>query len=192
VGWSTLSVDSPEAPKGYGKVTIDVGFPDVNWEFMQSVYGWPALQYQAWARGHLHISGPAPQTAVFFTDGLLELWVDSRQYFGGDFYTYRRSPIVLKLNPGPHVLDLRLIRDVRAHGGLGFPRVQVSIEAHISTGQLAVDAESLVVSEVVEGKLVSPWTSINVRNDMPEWVEILRIELCGVGDVENQLSSQYT
>ena len=176
VQWSTLSVDDPETSKSRAKVIVDVGFPDVDWDFIQSIYGWAALQYQAWARGDLQISGLGPQTIALFADGLLELWVDSNQYFGGDFYAYRRSPIILRLDPGSHAIDLRLVRDVRALGGIGQPRITVNMEAYRTAEQLGVDTGSLVVSEVVEGRLASPLASINVRNDMGKWVEVLWIK----------------
>lgn len=178
-------MDNPGTPKDHAKAAIDVGFPDIDWESIQAVYGWSALQYQAWARGHIEIGGPDSQIVALFTDGLLELWIDGYQYFGGDFYTYRRSPIVLDLDPGFHVIDLRLIRDVRAHGGLVPPRIRVSIEAHRTTRQLSVDTQSLIISEVVEGKLASPLASINVRNDMAEWVDILWIKSIHVSNVAN-------
>lgn len=185
-----MLTDDLVTPEDHAKATIDVGFLDINWEFIQSVYGWSALQYQAWARGYLQISGRGSQTVVLFTDGLLELWVDNHQYFGGDFYTYRRSPIVLDLSLGSHVIDLRLIRDVRSHGGGpgNHPRVRVCVEAHLAAKQLAVDAGSLIVPEVVEGRLSSPLASINVRNDMAEWLEIMWIKSIGVSDVK--LTSQ--
>lgn len=180
VRWSTLLADNPSSPEGHAKAVLDVGFPNIDWESIRSVYGWSALQYQAWARGHIGIGGPSSQIVALFTGGLLEFWIDGYQYFGGDFYTYRRSPIVLDLDPGSHVIDLRLIRDVRAHGGLVPPRIKVSIEVHRTSRQLSVNAQSLIISEVVEGRIASPPASINVRNDTAEWVDILRIKSTNV------------
>ncbi|KAK2766177.1 hypothetical protein FQN54_007693 [Arachnomyces sp. PD_36] len=182
VRWSTLSASDSSTREDRAKVTIDVSFADIDWQFIQSVYGWPALQYQAWARGHLQVPDLGPDPVALFTDGILELWVDGYQYFGGDFYTYRRSPIILDLQPGSHTVDVRLIRDVRAHGGLGSPRITVSLEAQRAIERLAVDAGSLLVSDVVDGRIASPLASVNVRNNMAEWVDVIGIRSAGPTD----------
>ena len=116
-----------------------------------------------------------------FTDGLLEIWMDGEPYFGGDIYKYRRAPAILKLDPGCHVIDLRLIRDVRSLGGVGEPRIEAVIEFNETSAQLAVDTDSLLTAEVVEGRLVSPLASVGVRNDLGTPAEVLWIKARGVG-----------
>jgi hypothetical protein len=124
---------------------------------------------------------------IVFTDGLLEIRVDGKPYFGGDIYKYRRAPAALKLDPGRHVIDLRLIRDVRALGGTGEPRIEAAIEFNETFGQLAVDADSLVTAEVVEGRLASPLASVHVRNDLGASAEVLWIKALGVGAFSNPI-----
>lgn len=61
---------------------------------MRSVYGWPTLQYQAWARGTLPVAGGVKRTVVLYTNHVLEFWFDDERYFGRDLYVYRRVPLV--------------------------------------------------------------------------------------------------
>ena len=157
-----------------------VDFPEVDWRFLQSVYGWAALQYQAWARGYLEISADLPQTITFYTDNVIEFWLDNKLYFGGDFYAYRRAPLVLHLAAGKYKVDIRLVRDVRAMGGIGLPNVSIKLKAEISNGTLAMVEQKLLVSDIVDGTLASPFASIPVRNETRGWVDILEIESLNV------------
>jgi hypothetical protein len=77
--------------------SLSVAYSNVDWDFLKVVYGWAAVQYQAWARGELHVGGNETQHLVLHTDTILEFWVDDQHYFGGDFYTYRKAPPVLHL-----------------------------------------------------------------------------------------------
>ncbi|KAL2802893.1 hypothetical protein BJX63DRAFT_440522 [Aspergillus granulosus] len=135
------------------KAEIVVGFPEVDWKFLQSIYGWSALQYQAWVRGTLRLAGSTNQTVAIYTDGVLEASIDNRRHFGGDFYSYRRAPLILELAPGEHVIELRLIRDVRALGGQGDPTVNVVLETKIQHEPLIIDERSLLIPETTNQKL---------------------------------------
>ena len=53
VRWKTIQASVSNEVSGKAKLTLNVSFPEVDWGFFQSVYWWPALQYQAWARGFL-------------------------------------------------------------------------------------------------------------------------------------------
>ncbi|OJD22348.1 hypothetical protein ACJ73_06304 [Blastomyces percursus] len=105
------------------------------------------------------------------------IWIDGEPFFGGDFYAYRRAPVTLKLAPGSHVVDLRLVRDVRALGGVGEPRIQAAVAVQLVQPSLAgdgtdgadddevvlglnLDAGSVLVAEAAEGKLASPLASV--------------------------------
>ncbi|KAJ5698261.1 hypothetical protein N7462_000266 [Penicillium macrosclerotiorum] len=155
---------------------LKVSFPNVDWDTLHSVYGWSALQYQSWARGTLEITGSQPKTIALFGGGLLEFSVDGKRHFGGDLYQYNRAPSILRLNPGPHALDLRLTRDVRALGGLT-NTVEAVIRAELRDDEdlLTVDHNSLLVSELAEGRLGSPWASISVQNNGAETIEIISL-----------------
>jgi hypothetical protein len=158
---------------------LNVSFPDIDWEFSQSAYGWPALQYQLWARGMLEITGTEPQTVALFSGGLLEFWVDEEHHFGGDLYQYRRAPVLLQLPPGLHLLDLRLTRDVRALGGLS-NSVEVVLEAELREEPITLDQGSLLVSEMSQRRLGGIWGSINVQNNGAGWAEITSIRTYNV------------
>jgi hypothetical protein len=148
---------------------------------MQSVYGWSALQYQAWARGILEVKGSQPQTIALFGDGLLEFLVDGEPYFGGDMFHYHRVPCLIKLAPGLHVLELRLTRDVRAHGGLN-NAIEVTIRAELRGAKpVTLDQDSLLISELANGRIGSPWASINVQNNEENLVEIKSMRALKVG-----------
>lgn len=155
---------------------ISVGFPAVDWGSLQSIYGWAALQYQAWMRGEVTIRANEPQTITLYMDNVLEFSVDGSCYFGGDFYAYRRAPVLLRLNPGPHTLDVRVVRDVRAMGGIGAPLVSLTLRAEVSSGGLIVVEEKILLPEMIEGRLVSNVGSVPVRNGGEVWIDILGIE----------------
>ncbi|KAJ5183209.1 hypothetical protein N7492_000825 [Penicillium capsulatum] len=164
VSWNIVSAHQLNSSADQARACLNVTFPEIDWEGLQSVYGWPALQYQFWARGSLDLKGAQTQTVAFFGAGLLEFWVDGRLHFGGDMYHYRRAPSILRLSPGRHALDLRLTRDVRAFGALSHG-VEVTVDAQLRQQSVTVDQNSLLISELAEGKLGSHWASINVQNN---------------------------
>ncbi|OKP09406.1 hypothetical protein PENSUB_5228 [Penicillium subrubescens] len=181
VQWSTTYATIARSFHGQVQAALNVSFPAVNWEFMKSVYGWSALQYQAWARGILEVKGSQPQTIALFGDGLLEFLVDGEQYFGGDMFQYHRVPSLIILAPGRHVLELRLTRDVRAHGGLS-NAIKVTIQAELRGAEpITLDEHSLLISELANRKIGTPWASINVQNNDENLVEIKSIRALKVG-----------
>lgn len=164
ITWRTQEAVRVQAP-GVGKITLEVGFPEVDWAFLSSIYGWAALQYQAWARGTITLDSHVRQTVVLHTEDVREFWIDNQSYFGGDVYSYRRAPLVLHLDPGAHRVDVRLVRDVRAMGGSGEPTVKVTLEAQISQGGLVASEDKVLVSDIVNGRLASPFASVPIRNE---------------------------
>ncbi len=112
---------------------------------------------------------------VLFIDNVLEFWVDENHYFGGDFYGYRRAPVVVQLLPGRHKLDIRLIRDVRAMDGIGSPKISISMRAEAASNGLAIASHRLLASNVVNGRLASEFASVPVRNDSKDSIEITSI-----------------
>ncbi|PGH16555.1 hypothetical protein AJ79_01661 [Helicocarpus griseus UAMH5409] len=189
VGWSIVEAaeivnSTNKDGSATAKATLDVGFPGIDWPFLRSIYGWAALQFQAWARGVITVAGSGADdglTVALFTDGLLEFWVDGELYFGGDFYTYRRAPVVVKLAAGEHVVDLRLVRDVRALGGVGEPRIRTVVEVQQRSDDevLEFDADSLLAGEIVGGRLASPFASLIVGNNRDVWAEVTDIQIVG-------------
>lgn len=181
VQWGTTYANISRSSRGQVQAALNVSFPAVNWAFMQSVYGWSALQYQAWARGILEVKGSQPQTIALFGDGLLEFLVDGEPYFGGDMFQYHRVPSLIKLATGRHVLELRLTRDVRAHGGIN-NAIEVTIHAELrGTKPITLDQHSLLISELANGRIGSPWASINVQSNDENLVEIKSMRALKVG-----------
>ncbi|KAG9195361.1 hypothetical protein G6011_00482 [Alternaria panax] len=160
--------------------SLSVAYSNVDWDFLKVVYGWAAVQYQAWARGELIVGGNETQHLVLHSDTILEFWVDDQHYFGGDFYTYRKAPPVLHLKPGSHRIDVRLARDVRAFGGILEPTIDVVVDVQKATGSLELAKPGILVSDVIQGKLASPIGSVYLRNTGEEDVEILSIKRSSV------------
>jgi predicted esterase len=110
-----------------------------------------------------------------YTDRVLEYAVDGTRHFGGDFYAFRKAPLVLHLSPGRHVIDLRLVRDVRAMGGVGLPIIDVDLELKAVTSPLELGSDRIVVSDVVNRRIASPFGSVTVRNNGKQWIRIVGI-----------------
>ena len=133
------------------------------------------MQYQAWARGNIVIAAENTQMFALYTDAVIECWVDGEHHFGGDFYGFRRAPLVLWLGKGSHRLDLRLVRDVRAMGGIGAPSMRVFLKLDRTLSDVSVDVDHFLAADVVGGKLVSPFASFPVRNNSPHVVKIVEV-----------------
>lgn len=172
------------------EVAVTATLPIGDWHWQQSVYGWPATQFQAWIRGDLVITADTRQTVALFFDNVLEFWIDGMPCFGGDFYAFRRAPLVLHLQPGTHRIDVRLIRDVRAMGASGGPNITVKLRAEGASGSLHVLRNKTLISDIVGGKLVSPFASILVRNDGEDLVDVNDLECPQVCD-NNCFESLY-
>ena len=155
---------------------MDVQFPNVDWSFLRSTYGWAALQHQAWIRGHLKNNYRTERRVSLCTDGILELWVNGQHYWGGDFYSFRRAPIVIPLQTGDNLIDVRSIHDVRAMGGGEPPTISVLLEAHITADPLFINADTAIVPDLVEGTLLSRFASVIGRNELEEDIDIISIE----------------
>lgn len=150
---------------------------------MQDVYGWNALQWQGWARGSINVQGNETKVLALHTDYVLEYWIDDVHYFGGDFYAFRRAPVTLRLEPGVHTVDVRLIRDVRAMGGVGAPDITIKLALKEVVGDLqsaSSDSDAMVLlADVIngyDGKLASTAASSTLCNHGAEDVFVTGIE----------------
>lgn len=173
--WATMEAKSSGSSSTSANVSLGVGYDNVDWDFLKTVYGWAAVQYQAWARGELLVRGNDTQHVIFHTDAIMEYWVDDVHYFGGDFYTFRKAPPVLHLAPGIHKIELRLWRDVRAFGGINEPTIDVLVDVQKVSGGLELARPDILLSDVVDGKLASPLASVYLRNSGEEDIEIVDI-----------------
>lgn len=156
-------------------VSLSVSYSNVDWDFLKTIYGWAAVQYQAWARGELVVGGKKTQDVILHTDAILELWVDDVHYFGGDYYTFRNAPLVLHLAPGSHKIDLRLVRDVRAFGGILEPTIDVVVGVQQASGRLELAKPGILLADVVDNRLASPWGSVSLQNTGEHDIEVLGI-----------------
>ncbi|KAK3705806.1 hypothetical protein LTR37_013113 [Vermiconidia calcicola] len=185
--WSTTPVDI--SYEGSQKVSADlsVSYPDVQWQWLRETYGWAALQWQGWARGEIWTRPDEDGILLFDVEGAIEYWIDDVHYFGGDFYSYKKAPVTLRLSPGAHRIDVRLVRDIRAMGGEGTPSINVRLELKHSIaapGGALVPTEpgtdgAVLMSDIVGGnlgKIASEYASVNVRNDADRAIYIYAIK----------------
>ncbi|KAF2688755.1 alpha/beta-hydrolase [Lentithecium fluviatile CBS 122367] len=174
--WNTTQATQTSTSPTYANASLSISYSNVDWDFLKVVYGWAAVQYQAWARGELTVRGNSTQSVILSTDAILEFWVDEAHYFGGDFFTFRKAPAVLHLNPGTHKIDIRLVRDVRAFGGILPPTIDVVVHAERATSILELAMPGILMSDVVDGKLAAPVGSVMLRNSGENDIKIMGIE----------------
>jgi hypothetical protein len=111
--WTRFSGSARSFPaRKRAAVGLDASFPNVVRVFLRFTYAWSAFQYQTWACSDLTVHRYRDRTADLVTDSLLELRIDGTSYFGGHFYSYRRAPIVAKLQPRTYAFQLRFVHDV--------------------------------------------------------------------------------
>lgn len=159
---------------------MEFAFPEVSWSSQQASEGWSALQYQAWARGTIFLNSPDDQQVEMYTDGVLEFLIDGQSFFGGDLYSFRRTPTTLRLSPGPHQLDVRLVRDVRVMGGTGDPTISVVLELRMVTDSIVIEQNQILVSDIVSGRLASSLASLPIRNTGRQSITVLSIDATDV------------
>jgi hypothetical protein len=181
VQWSTLEhISSDESDGMVPSIELDAAFSGVDWAFQQSVYGWAALQYQAFARGFIIVGGDSSCNVILHADNVLELSVNNKAHFGGDFYGFRRAPLILKLAPGENKIDLRLVRDVRSMGGLGSPSISVRLTVQRCTTLLNIVKKSVLLPDVINGKLTTPYASVILCNATDSWINVVDVQSCNV------------
>ncbi|CAO3591357.1 unnamed protein product [Absidia cylindrospora] len=122
VGWTAVrSVDNVVGP---------IPFPDVRWEQNDIPFGWSIENYQVWCRGTLKIT---KQSSVLIQlHGVASFYIDQKRY-SGDLYDYKTTSHWVELEKGTHLLETRLVHDVRVFGGGNNkqgPQCQFSITVH--------------------------------------------------------------
>jgi hypothetical protein len=177
-GWISAAANA-SADGATASARLRVAFERVDWAALRSTYGWAAAQWQAWARGELTVGGdgadPRP-LELWVEGGALEVRVGGRVAWGADLFGFRRAPAVVRLAPGRHVVEVRLVREVRSMGGVdAVPAVDVAVQVREVEGVLAVREGSLLVSDIVDGRLPSPYATVSVTNVGVEWIHISNI-----------------
>ncbi|KAF2878201.1 hypothetical protein BDV95DRAFT_556907 [Massariosphaeria phaeospora] len=178
--WNITQATQVSSSATSANASLSIVYSNVDWDFLKVVYGWAAVQYQAWARGELVVRGNETQHVILHTDAILEYWVDDVHFFGGDFFTFRKAPAVLHLAPGTHKLDLRLVRDVRAFGGILAPTIDVLVDVKQASGTLELAKPGILMSDVVDGRLATPSGSVILRNSGEDDIEIVGIQSADV------------
>jgi predicted esterase len=160
-------------------INSHVSFSNLDWQALQSVYGWAALQWQAWARGEFSVQSEDPIIVKFYTPQILEFWIDDEHYFGGDLYAFQKVPVTVRLAPGAHRIDVRLARDTRAMGAVGAPDFDLVLilEQLIGGAQVWIDSNTpVLVSDYVGPAsiaiMASPYVSVTIRNNLDEEILI--------------------
>lgn len=167
IGWTT-TIAQVTSLEDVVNVELQVAFPEIDWTFMQQVYGWAALQWQGWARGYLTITSDEVLSYNLNLERILELRIDDEHYFGGDFYGFHKAPLLLRLSPGRHEIDIRLVRDVRSMGGItSSPSIDARLLLTRTTNALRQDSQVLYPDRVADwkGPLSSSYASVILRND---------------------------
>ena len=177
--WSNITVklNDPYAHRATAEISVD--YPSIDWRLLQQVYGWASLQWQGWARGEIIVQRDDPAVVTLRLTNVLEYWIDDVQYFGGDFYGFHRAPAILHLEPGIHTVDIRLVRDVRAMGGItDNPSIDVKLELSDFRGDLLMDGEIMIADRLGDeaGLLASEIASVVLQNAAHEEIWIERIE----------------
>ena len=175
VRWESREFDSSFNGQT-GIVNFHLSFGTVNWDFLRGIYGWAALQYQAWARSEITYHGRRPVKILLYPTNILEFLWNNQTIFGGDFFGFERAPVVLSLNPGRNTIRVRLIRDVRASGGDGPPTIDALLHFSLIAPEGAIILpNSLILPDVINGKPVSSLASITVCNARTKSIVISRI-----------------
>jgi predicted esterase len=167
--WSNATAKLGDPNIQRASVELSVEYPDVDWAFLQQVYGWAALQWQGWVRGEIIVQREDSLTLSLDAENILEYWVDDNQYLGGDFYGFKRAPAVLHLDPGVHKIDVRLVRDVRSMSGITTnPTVDIKLELEASPDRLRQVGRVLIADRIEEaaGLLASDLASVVLRNNL--------------------------
>ncbi|KAI9027606.1 hypothetical protein CLU79DRAFT_832973 [Phycomyces nitens] len=110
VGWS--SVEATDGQVG------PIDFPHVRWHENTVPFGWSIEQYQAWARTVLVLDQPT--TFLMQVKGVSEFYINTTRY-SGDFYGYGTIRHVVRLGKGLHMVQVRMVHDVRVNGGGQYP-----------------------------------------------------------------------
>ena len=110
-------------------------------------------------------------------ENVLEYWLDANHYFGGDYYAYDRAPVVLVLDPGDHVLNIRLIRDVRLFGARSPPALSVVVTATYGLDDIFINPNCYIVPDIVNGQLTGDFISVATTNTSSSDISVRAVTL---------------
>jgi hypothetical protein len=175
---------------------IAVSFPNVKWELLEKSFGWAALQFQAWIRGKFHIHKHGRYG--IWIGNAVEFLIDGVYYDTGNLYEpnilqFDRGGIFLDFPAGEHILEIRVVNDIRAFGGQIPPKVPVQVVIREIVEDLVVaDFDShggWVVPTVInmtrrdafrgDACLAGEWASFALRNEGRNWIVISDVRIDG-------------
>ena len=171
VQWAAVSLGSAS------KCSVETGFTfeAIDWQTLQLTYGWPALQFQAWARSTFNVPVSGGGRYSIHVQGVMEYWIDSEHYFGGDLYSFDRAPLVRYLEPGLHTVEVRLIRDVRSMGATSLPSVPLNLRLEPTNAIVTADQDHFILPDIVGDRLTSTAASIPLINHGPDVVRNINV-----------------
>lgn len=111
-----------------------------------------------------------------------EFLLDGIRY-EGDIYNLRTNPLVLFLTAGEHVLNIRVINEIRIFGSKEVPSATVVIALSAITEEVRIS--DVIISDRYMGILASSHASVNITNATSESIEVCGIDgLPGVASLE--------
>lgn len=185
--------------KIYGR-SVPVSFPDIDWIMLEKVFGWSALQFQAWIRGFIRIPNLGRyglwigNAVEFYLDGV---YYDAGNLYDADVFQFSRGGVFLELLAGTHVLEIRVINDIRAFGGQIPPKVDVHVALRkVEEDFVVADYDShggWVVPTVInmtrkdpwrgDACIAGEWASFALRNEGREWIYITGLRVNNVNQI---------
>jgi len=196
VHFRTLNASPLVNDKDFVSRRIGVTFLDIDWKSLQNTFGWASLQFQAWIRGTIILREKGRygiwigNAVEFYVDGV---YYDAGNLYDADVLQFSRGGIFLDLEEGEHVLEIRMVNDIRAFGGQVPPKVDVQVAIRKVEEELVVaEYEShggWTVPSVIEvtghegiskSCLAGDWGSFALRNEGPERLIITSLRVHGV------------
>jgi hypothetical protein len=173
---------------------VPVVLEDVDWHAMRDTFGWSALQFQAWIRGVITLR-EAGRYGVWI-GGAVEFSLDGVNYdvgniFEADVLQFSRGGLFLDLLAGEHVLEVRVVNDIRAFGGQIPPKVDVHLALREVGEELVVEEHNghggWEVPQIINMSkkngsdesvcIAGEWGSFALRNEGRDWIVITSLRL---------------
>ncbi|EGC40170.1 hypothetical protein DICPUDRAFT_74341 [Dictyostelium purpureum] len=159
VGWNKASSETS------GSLSVDWS-EYVDWSFLQSVWGWSIWLWYGWAVGSFNVDTSG--TFLISCTGTRTFFIQNGnnkgqiQEFSGDYYGYGVGQQVVQLEQSTtYNLFVRMSSSVRLNQS---PNSQFSCSLQQVTDQITILQSENLVPDLVNGQLVSPYSSISVIN----------------------------
>ncbi|CAG8568986.1 1077_t:CDS:10 [Cetraspora pellucida] len=179
VKWSTIveNIDGSIGP---------LHFKNLRWKFNRDPFGWAINQFQMWARGYFELLNSDFKDELNLIPVLVQcqnigdFYVDDRRLFG-DVYGYKNSWHVLYLRSGMHVINVRLVNEIRIFGGqvpsnIRFQCFVRKLELH-QIGAMVLD-NTIIVPDLVDGFLAGNFASVAILNTQEKsWITVSKVNV---------------